>query len=144
MDPRYPRSPAPRCARRARATTARTRRARRRSCILQGGGISPRVARASPGSCQPTKIHFSSLPRRSRTFLDCLQLLSLGASAGALHPLCGGSDSVTGPTLSDRFQLGGPTNLRMFRANSLGPRDGGALILSSSPHSLAFTDMVSI
>ncbi|KAH9000856.1 surface antigen-domain-containing protein [Lactarius hatsudake] len=50
-------------------------------------------------------------------------LLSLGARAGVLHPL-GGDGSATAPTLSDRFQLGGPTNLRMFRANGLGPHDG--------------------
>jgi len=50
-------------------------------------------------------------------------LLSLGARAGVLRPL-GGDGSASAPTLSDRFQLGGPTNLRMFRANSLGPRDG--------------------
>ncbi|KAF8480324.1 surface antigen-domain-containing protein [Russula ochroleuca] len=50
-------------------------------------------------------------------------LLSLGARAGILHSLSNGIDG-TAPTLSDRFQLGGPTNLRMFRANSLGPRDG--------------------
>jgi len=51
-------------------------------------------------------------------------LFSLGARAGFLRPL-GDADgsSGTAPTLSDRFQLGGPTNLRMFRANSLGPRD---------------------
>ncbi|KAH9039514.1 surface antigen-domain-containing protein [Lactarius pseudohatsudake] len=47
-------------------------------------------------------------------------LLSLGARAGVLHPL----GSASAPTLSDRFQLGGPTNLRMFRANGLGPHDG--------------------
>ncbi|KAF8264104.1 surface antigen-domain-containing protein [Lactarius quietus] len=46
-------------------------------------------------------------------------LLSLGARAGVLRQL-----GAPAPTLSDRFQLGGPTNLRMFRANSLGPRDG--------------------
>ncbi|KAI0000630.1 surface antigen-domain-containing protein [Russula compacta] len=50
-------------------------------------------------------------------------LLSLGARAGVLHPL-GSGDGGTAPTLSDRFQLGGPTSLRMFRANSLGPHDG--------------------
>jgi outer membrane protein assembly factor BamA len=65
------------------------------------------------------------------------QLFSLGARAGFLHPLTNG-DNGTAPTPSDRFQLGGPTNLRMFRANSLGPRDGGALffflLLSSHFH----------
>jgi outer membrane protein insertion porin family len=25
----------------------------------------------------------------------------------------------------DRFQLGGPTSVRSFRANGLGPKDGG-------------------
>ena len=57
------------------------------------------------------------------------QLFSLGARAGFLHPLTNG-DNGTAPTPSDRFQLGGPTNLRMFRANSLGPRDGGAPFFS--------------
>lgn len=32
---------------------------------------------------------------------------------------------ISRPTLfSDRFQLGGPTSVRAFRANSMGPRDG--------------------
>ncbi|KAI9444207.1 surface antigen-domain-containing protein [Lactarius indigo] len=53
-------------------------------------------------------------------------LLSLGARAGVLHPL-GGDGSASAPTLSDRFQLGGPTNLRMFRANGLGPHDGSVI-----------------
>ena len=59
------------------------------------------------------------------------QLLSLGARTGILHSLSNGDDG-TAPTLSDRFQLGGPTSLRMFRANSLGPRDGGAPFSSST------------
>ena len=53
------------------------------------------------------------------------------ARAGILHSLSNADDG-TAPTLSDRFQLGGPTNLRMFRAISLGPRDGGALLFSST------------
>ncbi|KAN0129717.1 Surface antigen domain containing protein [Lactarius tabidus] len=69
-------------------------------------------------------------------------LLSLGARAGVLHPL----SSTSAPTLSDRFQLGGPMNLRMFRANTLGPRDGtdslggdlfwaaGASVITHLPH----------
>jgi outer membrane protein assembly factor BamA len=48
------------------------------------------------------------------------QSISGGARAGAMWALGGR------PTLfSDRFQLGGPTSVRMFRANSMGPRDGG-------------------
>ncbi|EIN09167.1 mitochondrial protein [Punctularia strigosozonata HHB-11173 SS5] len=44
--------------------------------------------------------------------------ISLGARSGAMWALGGR------PTLfSDRFQLGGPTSLRMFRQNSMGPRD---------------------
>jgi hypothetical protein len=78
--------------------------------------------------CVRVSSDLPSLPSlESLICLLLLQLLSLGTGAGVLHPL-GNSDkdSVTTPTLSDRFQLGGPTNLRMFRANSLGPRDGGA------------------
>ncbi|WFC99491.1 hypothetical protein MYAM1_002236 [Malassezia yamatoensis] len=42
---------------------------------------------------------------------------SLGFRSGWLHTLDGKPAS-----LSDRFMLGGPTDLRMFRINSLGPR----------------------
>src|SRR6266404_4220072 len=41
------------------------------------------------------------------------QPLSLGTGAGLLHPL-GGDGMASAPTLSDRFQLGGPMNLWMF------------------------------
>jgi outer membrane protein insertion porin family len=98
------------------------------SRVLRPGLVSQPISRP------PTRKR-SHAPPPSPPIFVCLQLLSLGASAGALHPLNGGGDSsdgLMGPTLSDRFQLGGPTNLRMFRANSLGPRDGGAPILSSS------------
>ncbi|WFD33159.1 hypothetical protein MSPP1_004217 [Malassezia sp. CBS 17886] len=43
---------------------------------------------------------------------------SLGARTGALHSLDGRP-----PCLSDRFMLGGPTCVRMFRLNSLGPKE---------------------
>ncbi|EDR02029.1 uncharacterized protein LACBIDRAFT_186162 [Laccaria bicolor S238N-H82] len=44
--------------------------------------------------------------------------ISLAARAGLLS-------SLKGSTLfSDRFQLGGPTSIRSFKANSMGPRDG--------------------
>ncbi|KAF8067576.1 surface antigen-domain-containing protein [Lyophyllum atratum] len=65
--------------------------------------------------------------------------LSLAARTGILWGL-------SKPTLfSDRFQLGGPTSVRAFRANSMGPRDGsdslggdlhwsaGASVISSIP-----------
>jgi outer membrane protein insertion porin family len=46
------------------------------------------------------------------------------------------------PTLfPDRFQLGGPTNVRLFRANSMGPRDGGEHFPVSSLHG---ADMVAV
>ncbi|PWN45972.1 hypothetical protein IE81DRAFT_285050 [Ceraceosorus guamensis] len=45
---------------------------------------------------------------------------SLGASAGLLKTL-----DARPSHLSDRFQLGGPLSVRMFRFNSLGPKDGG-------------------
>jgi outer membrane protein insertion porin family len=48
-----------------------------------------------------------------------MQSLSLAARSGFLKALTGPSQ------FSDRFQLGGPLSLRSFRANSMGPRDGG-------------------
>ncbi|KAF8156659.1 surface antigen-domain-containing protein [Crassisporium funariophilum] len=45
--------------------------------------------------------------------------ISLAARSGILYPL-GGKKTL----FSDRFQLGGPTSVRSFRANSMGPRDG--------------------
>lgn len=44
---------------------------------------------------------------------------SFAGRAGLLTTLNGRA-----PAFSDRFQLGGPTSLRMFRYNSLGPKDG--------------------
>lgn len=42
--------------------------------------------------------------------------------------------SLLRPTyFSDRFQLGGSTNVRMFRNNSMGPRDGGEIHSPFSP-----------
>ena len=47
------------------------------------------------------------------------QCLSFSTRAGVLW-------SLLRPTyFSDRFQLGGSTSVRMFRNNSMGPRDGG-------------------
>ena len=91
---------------------------RRRACCTQVSS----VRKKTPSLLAELRPDFSG-PR-------LLQLLSLGARAGVLHPL-GGDGSASAPTLSDRFQLGGPTNLRMFRANTLGPRDGSALFLFS-------------
>ena len=130
MDPRHPRPPDPRHPRRTRATTTRARRARWRRRILQGRRIFAHVARASSGSRQPALSHLP--PKIVNSHLP-LQLLSLGARTGILHSLSNGEDGTV-PTLSDRFQLGGPTSLRMFRANSLGPRDGGAPFSSSTSH----------
>jgi len=47
--------------------------------------------------------------------------VSLSARGGLLFPL----DASGRTSLPDRFQLGGPTNVRMFKANSMGPRDNG-------------------
>ncbi|KAB5592902.1 Small nuclear ribonucleoprotein hPrp3 [Ceratobasidium theobromae] len=45
--------------------------------------------------------------------------ISFSARSGFLYPL------YDRPSLfNDRFQLGGPTSVRMFRANAMGPRDG--------------------
>ncbi|KAL8276648.1 hypothetical protein RQP46_010916 [Phenoliferia psychrophenolica] len=49
--------------------------------------------------------------------------MSLGLRAGALYPLNGK------PSLfSDRYHLGGPTSVRMFRPNAMGPKDNGDFI----------------
>ncbi|KAK4055453.1 hypothetical protein OIO90_003291 [Microbotryomycetes sp. JL221] len=44
--------------------------------------------------------------------------LSFGAKSGVLLPLAGQSSSFI-----DRFHLGGPTSVRQFRPNAMGPRD---------------------
>ncbi|CCM00441.1 uncharacterized protein FIBRA_02473 [Fibroporia radiculosa] len=67
-------------------------------------------------------------------------IVSFAARSGILH-------SLWKPALfPDRFQLGGPTNVRMFRANGMGPRDGpdslggdlywaaGVSLISDVPH----------
>lgn len=57
------------------------------------------------------------------------QCLSFSTRAGVLW-------SLLRPTyFSDRFQLGGSTSVRMFRNNSMGPRDGGERFVFHSPSS---------
>ena len=49
-----------------------------------------------------------------------------GLRAGLLYPLPLGLESESKPSrINDRFQLGGPTDVRGFRLSGLGPRDGG-------------------
>ncbi|KAL8671602.1 MAG: hypothetical protein Q9168_003908 [Polycauliona sp. 1 TL-2023] len=51
--------------------------------------------------------------------------LTTGFRAGVLHPLPLGFSSNAEPSrINDRFQLGGPTDVRGFRLGGLGPRDG--------------------
>ena len=51
--------------------------------------------------------------------------LTTGLRAGILYPLTLGSASNPQPShLNDRFQLGGPSDIRGFRLSGLGPRDG--------------------
>jgi outer membrane protein insertion porin family len=48
-----------------------------------------------------------------------------GLRAGLLYPLTlGSSSSPEASHINDRFQLGGPTDVRGFRLSGLGPRDG--------------------
>lgn len=48
-----------------------------------------------------------------------------GIRAGLLYPLPLGAGSKPMPSrINDRFQLGGPTDIRGFRLSGLGPRDG--------------------
>ncbi|KAH9444954.1 hypothetical protein KEM48_012559 [Puccinia striiformis f. sp. tritici PST-130] len=54
----------------------------------------------------------------SRPLFNTATIVSLGFQCGFMHPM-GGRESL----FNDRFQLGGPTNVRMFHMNSLGPKD---------------------
>lgn len=48
-----------------------------------------------------------------------------GLRGGLLYPVAlGGGDSPVQSRINDRFQLGGPTDVRGFRLAGLGPRDG--------------------
>lgn len=68
-----------------------------------GGGC---VSRLYDLSCQVSGLYPDS------------QTLSLALRGGLLYPL-GGKPSH----MLDRFHLGGPTSVRMFKMNGLGPRD---------------------
>ncbi|RMZ88440.1 hypothetical protein DV736_g4330, partial [Chaetothyriales sp. CBS 134916] len=50
---------------------------------------------------------------------------SAGLRAGLLYPLpLGSSPTAEGSRINDRFQLGGPTDVRGFRLSGVGPHDG--------------------
>lgn len=82
-------------------------------------------------------LYTNSFARRVFSSYTHTQTLSLGWRSGLLLPLGGG------PSLfPDRYHLGGPTSVRMFRPNSMGPRDHGTppfffLSLPSFARSLA-------
>jgi outer membrane protein insertion porin family len=49
-----------------------------------------------------------------------------GLRAGMLYPLTvGGGDTPSQSRINDRFQLGGPTDVRGFKMSGLGPHDSG-------------------
>jgi len=51
--------------------------------------------------------------------------LTAGLRAGILYPLMLGGEQTARPSrITDRFQLGGPSDVRGFRLSGLGPRDG--------------------
>lgn len=51
--------------------------------------------------------------------------LTTGFRAGVLYPLPIGLSGTSFPSrINDRFQLGGPTDVRSFRQGGVGPRDG--------------------
>jgi outer membrane protein insertion porin family len=52
--------------------------------------------------------------------LTFLQSVSLAARTGLLWSLAHGGRTL----FSDRFQLGGPTSVRSFKASGMGPKDG--------------------
>lgn len=77
----------------------------------------------------------------SRRILNSQTIISLGFQCGFALPISG--EEIP---FNDRFQLGGPTNVRMFQMNSLGPKDrndflggekywaGGLSVLAPIPH----------
>ncbi|KAI9699921.1 MAG: hypothetical protein M1820_006983 [Bogoriella megaspora] len=64
--------------------------------------------------------------QRTGKFWDTGISLTAGLRAGLLYPLARGygEGKPQHSRLSDRFQLGGPTDVRGFRLSGLGPRDG--------------------
>jgi outer membrane protein insertion porin family len=70
-------------------------------------------------------VRFRSCTQSLCDLRFAFQTISFTARSGLLWNL--GHRSY----LSDRFQLGGPTSVRAFKNNSLGPRDGGKLIYNS-------------
>jgi outer membrane protein insertion porin family len=51
--------------------------------------------------------------------------ITSGFRAGVIYPLPNGMDTLSQPSrINDRFQLGGPTDVRGFKIAGLGPRDG--------------------
>lgn len=50
---------------------------------------------------------------------------TVGLRGGFIAPLpLGGESTIKGTRINDRFQVGGPTDVRGFRLSGLGPRDG--------------------
>lgn len=54
-------------------------------------------------------------------------IVSFASRAGLLCPLSGSAAGSSSSHFVDRFHLGGPTSVRMFRQNGMGPRDNGPL-----------------
>jgi outer membrane protein insertion porin family len=50
---------------------------------------------------------------------------NVGVRGGMLYPLTSGGDIPLQSRLNDRFQLGGPTDVRGFKISGLGPHDAG-------------------
>jgi outer membrane protein assembly factor BamA len=61
-----------------------------------------------------------------RTLKQTGQSVSLGLKNGILFPFSGTSGARS--LFPDRFQLGGPTSVRMFKMNSIGPRDNSDFV----------------
>lgn len=86
---------------------------------------SPFLEEAKLDTSLPTPTAESSDATTTTPLLSSLYPLytSLTFRSGLLHPLSTPSSQKPKPThFSDRFQLGGPTSLRMFRHSSLGPK----------------------
>jgi outer membrane protein insertion porin family len=72
-------------------------------------------------------VAFAKLEAETQTALPLSQGVSLtaGLRGGLLYPLTLNGESLPSQSrVNDRFQLGGPTDVRGFRLSGLGPRDG--------------------
>ncbi|KAF2231605.1 hypothetical protein EV356DRAFT_569349 [Viridothelium virens] len=100
--------------------------------VSELAGIGPLKGDVAFGKLEldtQTAVPVQLYSTRTGEYWDSGISLTAGLRAGLLYPLSSGypgsSDSKPQHSrLNDRFQLGGPTDVRGFRLSGLGPRDG--------------------